>query len=41
MQKYVTIDDVLFVEDKIKKLDYYPTPNELWKEMKGRFKTKT
>ena len=40
MQKYVTFDDVEFVENKIKKLDYYPTPNELWKEMKGRFKIK-
>jgi len=40
MQKYVTFDDVEFVENKIKKLDYYPTPNQLWKEMKGRFKRK-
>ena len=40
MQKYVTIDDIEFVENKIKKLNYYPTPNELWKEMKGRFKIK-
>ena len=40
MQKYVTFDDIEFVENKIKKLDYYPTPNELWKEMKGRFKRK-
>ena len=40
MQKYVTIDDVEFVENKIRKLNYYPTPNELWKEMNDRFKTK-
>jgi len=40
MKDYVTGDDVEFVENKIKKLDYYPTPNELWKEMKGRFKRK-
>jgi len=36
MKDYVTSDDVFFVEDKIKALDYYPTPNELWKELKGR-----
>jgi len=40
MKDYVTGDDVLFVENKIKKLKYYPTPNELWKEMKGRFRRK-
>ena len=36
MKDYVTAGDVLFVEDKIKSLNYYPTPNELWKELKGR-----
>jgi len=40
MKDYVTSDDVLFVEEKIKKLKYYPTPNELWKEMKGHFRRK-
>jgi hypothetical protein len=40
MKNYVEIKDVFFVEDKIKSLKYYPTPNELWKELKGRFRTK-
>lgn len=40
MRDYVTSDDVLFVEKKIKSLKYYPTPNELWKEMHNRFRTK-
>jgi len=40
MQDYVTAEDVLFVEDKIKSLPYYPTPNELWKEMNGHFRRK-
>jgi hypothetical protein len=40
MMQYVTYEDILFVEKKIKSLKCYPTPNELWKEMRGRFKTK-
>jgi len=40
MKDYVTGEDVEFVEKKIKSLNYYPTPNELWKEMKGRFRAK-
>jgi len=39
MQQYVELKDVFKVEDKIKQMDY-PTPNELWKALKGRFKTK-
>lgn len=37
--KYIELKDVQAVEDKIKKLDY-PTPNELWKSLHGRFRTK-
>ena len=39
MSLYVELEDVQAVEDTIKKLNY-PTPNELWKALKGRFKTK-
>jgi len=39
MQQYVELKDVFKVEEKIKQMDY-PTPNELWKALKGKFKTK-
>ena len=40
MQDYVTINDIEFVEKKIKSSKRYLTPNELWSELKGRFRTK-
>ena len=40
MKDFVTSDEVLFVEKKIKSLKYYPTPIELWKELHGKFKNK-
>jgi len=40
MREYATSEDVLFVESKIKKSNNYPTINELWKSLHGRFKTK-
>jgi len=40
MKKYIDSSEVFAVENKLKKLDYYPTPNQLWKEMKGKFKSK-
>jgi len=40
LTQYVTAKDVLVVKDKIKSAKNYLTPNELWKTLKGRFKTK-
>ena len=40
MEKYVTMDDILFVEKKIKSSKNYLTPNELWKLLHGYFRTK-
>jgi len=36
---YVELKNVQATEDKIKQLNY-PTPNELWEKMKGKFRTK-
>jgi hypothetical protein len=40
MEKYVTSEDVLFVEKKIKTSKKDLTPSQLWKSLRGHFRTK-